>query len=94
MNSFKTKQPALLIHGRILKKFQKKTFSTVSEEVLTCHANVRNVQSPLFLVRILGHVPGLFCPNSPHGAMISGYKREEFLTDFLLVNKFSPKISL
>ena len=32
MNSFKTKQPALLIHGRILKKFQKKTFSTVSDE--------------------------------------------------------------
>ena len=35
MNSFKTKQRALLIHGGILKKFQKKTFSTVSEEVLS-----------------------------------------------------------
>ncbi len=34
MNSFKTKQRALLIHGGILKKSQKKTFSTVSDELL------------------------------------------------------------
>ncbi len=49
MNSFKTKQRALLIHGGSLKKFQKKTFSTVSDEYVHCPGEkwqIRDRQEP------------------------------------------------
>jgi hypothetical protein len=44
------------IEGQILNNSRGK-------EVLTWLANIRNIKSPLFLVKTFGHIPALLCPN-------------------------------